>query len=149
MFALIICLILGVLCYLVAASKGYSAFLAALGGFLGGFPSGLVLLIVLILLPDRNVEHAELSTRLDDCRREIDALKQRIADLEAAQPHVESEENLHEEVASQDEAIVSDGAAQFPTRVKEDILCPRCKARQPGNRNLCYSCGLPFSYEDE
>ncbi len=148
----IVSLLLAALCGLVASSKGYSTVLAAVGGFIGGFPGGVVLLIVLILLPDRAADHTDLSAKIVDCCREIDALKQRIAELEAAQPNSKVETPAPTECvpASQEEEIpLTDDTARFPTRVKTEIHCPRCKARQPGNRNVCYSCGLHFTYEDE
>lgn len=39
--------------------------------------------------------------------------------------------------------------ATFPQRTWDSIICPRCGKRQLGNRNLCFSCELPFRYENE
>ena len=40
-------------------------------------------------------------------------------------------------------------AAVFPARTRETITCPRCGARQRGDRDSCYVCSLPFQYESE
>ena len=39
--------------------------------------------------------------------------------------------------------------AEFPTRTRDTVQCPRCGKAQQGNRDRCYSCLLPFRYGDE
>lgn len=39
--------------------------------------------------------------------------------------------------------------AVFAERTWDSITCPRCGKRQLGNRNICFSCELPFRYENE
>ena len=50
---------------------------------------------------------------------------------------------------SAEAAPPTDTPARFPARTREIIPCPRCGKRQQGNRDLCYSCKLPFVYDDE
>lgn len=66
-----------ILCAILGISKGYSVGLCILAGALGS----VIALIVLLLLPDRNAEQAELDRR----DQEIDALRRRIAQLERTQ----------------------------------------------------------------
>ena len=66
-----------ILCAILGYAKGYSVGLCILAGALGS----VIALIVLLLLPDRNAEQVELDRR----DQEIDALRQRIAQLEQAQ----------------------------------------------------------------
>ena len=37
----------------------------------------------------------------------------------------------------------------FSARTEEIISCPCCGKKQKGNRDSCYSCYTPFTYENE
>ena len=131
-----------ILCAILGSSKGYSVGLCILAGALGS----VIALIVLLLLPDRNAEQAELYQR----DQEIDALRRRIAQLEQIR---EPQSAPEAEPAPAQPPIPPSPPpgepARFPTRTRETIPCPGCGKRQQGNRDLCYSCKLPFVYDDE
>ena len=132
------------LCYCIGVPKGYSAAICIVGGIFGG----LIAVIVLLLLPDREQEAVEYSRRKESYDREISALKQRISELEAVQKPSESETESGVEAEAPEKASVDD-VAWFPARTSEVVACPRCGRRQGGNRNACYSCKIPFQYENE
>lgn len=131
-----------ILCAVLGSSKGYSLGLCILAGALGS----VIALAVLLLLPDRNAEQAELYQR----DQEIAALRQRIAQLEQTQKPQTAPEAEPASVQPPASPPPPPGEpARFATRTRELISCPRCGKRQQGNRNLCYSCKLPFVYDDE
>lgn len=128
------------MCVIVCRSKGYSAVLGAVTGFLGG----LIPLIIFLLLPDRTQELDD-NARLD---QELSALRLRVAALERMQQSSEEPVSLVKPFAPEP-AAPPDAPAVFPARTEEIIACPRCGRRQKGNRSACYACGLPFQYETE
>ena len=65
----------------LGSSKGYSGALCGVAGFFGG----LIAIIVIAILPDKNQEREEAARRESSRNNEITALKKRIRDLEAAQ----------------------------------------------------------------
>ena len=142
MIFFILWVLLIVLCAALGGSKGYSVGLCILAGALGS----VIALIVLLLLPDQNEQQAELYKR----DQEIDALRQRIAQLEQTQkPQIAPESAPSPEQAPPPPPPPPGEPAHFPTRTREIVACPGCGKRQQGNRNLCYSCKLPFVYDDE
>lgn len=131
-----------ILCAVLGSSKGYSLGLCILAGVLGS----VIALAVLLLLPDQNQQQTELYQR----DQEIAALRQRIAQLEQAQKPQTAPEAEPASVQPPASPPPPPGEpARFATRTRELISCPRCGKRQQGNRNLCYSCKLPFVYDDE
>lgn len=132
-----------ILCAILGYAKGYSVGLCILAGALGS----VIALIVLLLLPDRNAEQVELDRR----DQEIDALRQRIAQLEQAQsqPAAPAPAQPLPQPSPVSPPPPPGEPARFPTRTREIIPCPGCGKRQQGNRDLCYSCKLPFIYDDE
>lgn len=82
-------------------------------------------------------------------QQEVDALKARIAQLESLQPPPQPKEAA---APPEDRPCAvspeREGEAVFPRRTDDLIACPRCGRRQRGNRNFCYSCELPFRYEE-
>ena len=108
-------------------------------------------ILIVFLLPDIARMQAETEARQRDRDEEIAALKKRIAQLEQAQETVAAPE-LPEPLPKQVPAPPSPPPgtpARFPSRASESVICPRCGRRQQGNRDLCYSCKLPFVYDDE
>ena len=130
-----------VLCAILGSSKGYSLGLCILAGALGC----VIAFIVLLLLPDRNEEQAELYQR----DQEIDALRQRIAQLEQMREPQTAPEAAPSPEQTPAPPPPPGEPAGFPTRTREIVACPGCGKRQQGNRNLCYACKLPFVYDDE
>ena len=132
-----------ILCAILGSAKGYSVGLCILAGALGS----VIALIVLLLLPDQNAEQVELDRR----DQEIDALRQRIAQLEQAQgqPAAPASAQPLPQPSPVPPPPPPGEPARFPTRTREIIPCPGCGKRQQGNRDLCYSCKLPFIYDDE
>ena len=145
LFSLVIKIIVCVFCVKLGEEKGYSVGLCLLAGFFGGF----LALIVILLLPDQNLRQEEMEREAKAHQKEVDDLKSRIAQLESLQSPPQPEETAaqpeDEPCAAPPEA---DGEAVFPRRTDELIACPRCGKRQRGNRNFCYSCELPFRYEE-
>ena len=74
---LIFAILFAIFCYFVGAAKGYSGVGCAIAGFFGG----LIATIILFILPDKQ----EAAERESAQREEIQHLKDRIAQLEAAQ----------------------------------------------------------------
>ena len=138
LFSLVIQIIACVFCVKLGEEKGYSVGLCLLAGFFGGF----LALIVILLLPDQNLRQEEMEREAKAHQKEVDDLKARIAQLESLQSPPQPEDDP---CAAPPEA---DGEAVFPRRPDELIACPRCGRRQRGNRNCCYSCELPFRYEE-
>ena len=139
--------ICAVACYVLGEPKGYSGGVCAVAGFFGG----LVAILIIALLPDR-AEEAARAARRDSARdREIEALKNRIAQLESTQapPAGQHQEAAPPEDLSSAEVASAASTAIFPARTEENIACPHCGRKQKGNRNACYSCGTPFRYENE
>ena len=144
LFSLVIQIIACVFCIKLGEEKGYSVGLCLLAGFFGGF----LALIVILLLPDQNLRQEEMEREAKAHQKEVDDLKARIAQLESLsppQPEETAAQLEDEPCAASPEA---DGEAVFPRRTDELIACPRCGKRQRGNRNCCYSCELPFRYEE-
>lgn len=145
LFSLVINVIVCVFCVKLGEEKGYSVALCLLAGFFGG----LLALVVILLLPDQRQYQQELIHEAKAHQQEVDALKARIAQLESLQPPPQPKE-----AAAPPEdgpCAVSperEGGAVFPCRTDDLIVCPRCGRRQRGNRNFCYSCELPFRYEE-
>ena len=93
--------------------------------------------------------------------RQIQALEQRVAELEAQLLALESflsEQGIlppAEEPAPATPApsapgqLLEDGSARFPARTERTVACPRCGKCQLGNRDLCIACGTPFRYEND
>lgn len=91
--------------------------------------------------------------------RQIKALEQRVAELEAQLLALEtflSEKGILPPPPEEDppEAAVSgqlqaNGAALFPARTARSIACPCCGKCQVGDLDFCVSCGTPFRYENE
>ena len=139
---LILWIVLIILCAVLGSSKGYSLGLCILAGALGS----VITLVVLLLLPDQNERQAELYRR----DQEIDALRQRIAQLEQArEPQTAPEAGPAPAQPPASPPPPPGEPARFPARTREIIPCPCCGKRQQGNRDLCYSCKLPFVYDDE
>lgn len=84
--------------------------------------------------------------------QEIQSLKKRVTELEGQLLALEkllSEHGILPPMPAEPAAPPTDTPARFPARTREIIPCPRCGKRQQGNRDLCYSCKLPFVYDDE
>lgn len=84
--------------------------------------------------------------------QEIQSLKKRVTELEGQLLALEkllSEHGILPPMPAEPAAPPSGEPARFPTRTRETIPCPGCGKRQQGNRDLCYSCKLPFVYDDE
>ena len=145
LFSLVINVIVCVFCVKLGEEKGYSVALCLLAGFFGGF----LALIVILLLPDQSQYQQELIHEAKAHQQEVDALKARIAQLESLQPPPQPKEAA---APPEDRPCAvspeREGEAVFPRRTDDLIACPRCGRRQRGNRNFCYSCELPFRYED-
>ena len=107
-------------------------------------------ILIVFLLPDIAQMRAETEAHRRYRDDEIAALKKRITQLEQAQGKAAGPEPL-EPSANQEPAPPPPPGepAHFPTRTREIISCPGCGKRQQGNRDLCYSCKLPFIYDDE
>ena len=100
------------------------------------------------------LESAANSSYATDQRqdKEIQSLKKRITELEnqlLALEKILSERGILPPMPAEPAAPPSGEPARFPTRTRETIPCPGCGKRQQGNRDLCYSCKLPFVYDDE
>lgn len=131
-----------VMCAVLGSAKGYPVGLCILAGALGSLPA----FAILLLLPDQNQQQAELYQR----DQEIDALRRRIAQLEQdREPQTAPEAEPAPAQPSAPPPPPPGEPARFPTRTREIISCPGCGKRQQGNRDLCYSCKLPFVYDDE
>lgn len=131
-----------VMCAVLGNAKGYSTGLCVLAGALGSLPA----FAILLLLPDQNQQQAELYRR----DQEIDALRQRIAQLEQdREPQTAPEAEPAPAQPPAPPPPPPGEPARFPTRTREIIPCPCCGKRQSGNRDLCYACKLPFVYDDE
>ena len=131
-----------VMCAVLGSAKGYPVELCVLAGALGSLPA----FAILLLLPDQNQQQAELYQR----DQEIDALRRRIAQLEQdREPQTAPEAEPAPAQPSAPPPPPPGEPARFPTRTREIISCPGCGKRQQGNRDLCYSCKLPFVYDDE
>lgn len=128
---------------LIGLSKGYQGGLSALCGFFGGIAAVLFFLV----LPDRAREQEQQEATLSALHREIAALQQRITALEEAPSQQQDQPEAPPEPVIPVDPNLPVG--RFDTRSREEISCPRCGKRQPGDRNLCYSCNLPFVYGDE
>ena len=91
-----------------------------------------------LLTPDW-MQHRDLADvlerQLQDQQRHIQGLEALLAAHGIPPPPVPAEEPP--------QAVV------FPARTRETITCPRCGARQRGDRDSCYVCSLPFQYESE
>ena len=84
--------------------------------------------------------------------QEIQSLKKRVTELEGQLLALEkllSEHGILPPMPAEPAAPPSGEPARFPTRTRETIPCPGCGKRQQGNRDLCYSCKLPFVYDDK
>lgn len=84
--------------------------------------------------------------------QEIQSLKKRVTELEGQLLALEkllSEHGILPPMPAEPAAPPPGEPARFPTRTRETIPCPGCGKRQQGNRDLCYSCKLPFVYDDE
>ena len=142
LLALLIPALCAIACYAIGTPKGYGGAICAVAGFFGG----IIGIIIIALLPDRE-EEAATAARRDSARdREISDLKKRISELEASQPKAEPSEPEDPFPAAPAEP---DAPVVFSTRTEEPIECPRCGRKQKGNRSACYSCGTPFVYETE
>ncbi len=144
LFMLILNIVFLVICYKVGTDKGYSGGVCCLAGLVGG----LLALVVIALLPNKK----EQSEREEYYQHQISMLRNRVSVLEAernaaSRPAGEpSEAPQKESVRPSDRVTVS---ALFPTRTSEMISCPKCRKKQQGNRDACYSCGAEFRYVDE
>ncbi|MCD8355138.1 MAG: zinc ribbon domain-containing protein [Clostridia bacterium] len=83
--------------------------------------------------------------------KQIAALSQRVTELEQ---QVFALEALLVEKGilpppPQEPQTEPDTPVMFPCRVETPIFCPRCGKKQSGNRNFCYNCEVPFTYETE
>lgn len=96
--------------------------------------------------------------------RQIKALEQRVAELEAQLLALETflaEKGIlppaEEEAAAAESGPKcsapgqpqEDGSVRFPARTERTVVCPRCGKCQLGNRDLCIACGAAFRYENE
>ena len=136
----------GILLGKYCKEKGYSFWLCF---FLCVFLQ-LAGILIVFLLPDIARMQAETEARQRGRDQEIAALKKRIAQLEQAQGVAaapEPPEPLPKQVP--DPPPPPGTPARFPARTSESVICPRCGKRQRGDRSACYSCGLPFLYENE
>ena len=140
---ILLSLAIGVLCYVFAHLKGYNGLVAAVGGFVGGFPGGAILLIVLLFLPDNKAK----DQAIDDLRKEMDLLRRRIDELEEGHPAPRRDRESGPELKTA--GVLADGVGVFPRRDRAPVLCPRCGSKQPGNRDSCYHCGLEFRFSEE
>lgn len=105
-------------------------------------------ILIVFLLPDIARMRAEAEARQRGRDEEFTALKKRIAQLEQAQG-TDAVPKPPEPLPKQVPAPPPGAPARFPARTPEIVPCPRCGKRQQGNRDLCYSCKLPFVYDDE
>lgn len=144
LFSLVINIIVCIFCVKLGEEKGYSVALCLLAGFFGGF----LALIVILLLPDQSQCQQELVQEAKIHQQEVDALKARIAQLEAQQSPVQPEA---EDTAPAPQPVSASPCAPvvFRRRTDDLITCPRCGKRQRGNRNACYSCECLFEYEED
>lgn len=138
---LLINIIFMVFCGKLGQAKGYSFILCLVAGFFFSF----IALIVILLLPDLAEQQAYEARREQRHKEEVDALKDRIAALERMQSAPQTDASPQPEAPQSPPGT----PAHFPSRTKEVIACPRCRRRQRGDRDLCYSCKAPFLYDDE
>lgn len=150
MALLMLHILMAVLTAIFGISKGYNGVFCGEIGFFGG----ILALPIIAVLPDKNEEQAQAAARRH-YDAEVDALRRRVEELEAAL-NVGSEtpaENAGTEAveaeATEKELRQEGDPAHFAARTQDVIACPRCGKRQIGNRDLCYSCGLPFVYDKD
>ena len=146
LLTLLLCILSAVVCGLLGSSKGYNAVLSAVAGFF----LNIFGIVILLLLPDQERISSDASSALSYRDREIQELRARIEKLEAEKADAEAKNApKHADPAEPEDSSASAQPASFPTRTHDVIACPRCGKRQTGNRNMCYSCGLEFHYDDE
>lgn len=147
---LLLCGLFALICYSMGVKKGYSGVLCVLAGFFGNVSS----VVILALLPDVAAEQEQRDQEERRHREEIEALKRRIAELEAARKADEPEAEEEREVQpvqpeSADGEKDAMAPAVFRSRTLEIVECPKCGRRQQSCRDNCYNCGTPFLYQDE
>ena len=150
---LLLCGLFALICYSMGVKKGYSGVLCVLAGFFGNVSS----IVILALLPDVAAEQEQRDQEERRHREEIEALKRRIAELEAARKEAEPEatevRKVQDVQAVQPESANGEKDAMAPavfrSRALEIVECPKCGRRQQSCRDCCYNCGTPFLYQDE
>ncbi len=150
---LLLCGLFALICYSMGVKKGYSGVLCVLAGFFGNVSS----IVILALLPDVAAEQEQRDQEARRHREEIEALKRRIAELEAVrkaeEPEATEVRKVQDVQAVQPESADGEKDAMAPavfrSRTLEIVECPKCGRRQQSCRDNCYNCGTPFLYQDE
>lgn len=108
-----------------------------------------------LLTPDW-MQHSDLADVLERQQSDANSLERRVELLERQlqdqQRHIQGLEALLAAHGITPPPVPEEEppqAAVFPARTRETITCPRCGARQRGDRDSCYVCSLPFQYESE